>query len=113
MEYVHFNFYKRNLMNSPLAIISQESSSTAQTKSNYKNYEVVFLFHLDFRDCLQLLVVSEPKAKLHFDTDENHIGNIQVTLFNETVPKTVNNFLTLGNGKVFTYFKTQFHESCV
>ena len=47
------------------------------------------------------LVASEPKAKLHFAIDGNHIGNIQVTLFNETVPKTVNNFLALGNGKVF------------
>ena len=45
---------------------------------------------------------SEPKAKLHFAIDGNHIGNIQVTLFNDTVPKTVNNFLALGNGKQYT-----------
>ena len=44
---------------------------------------------------------SEPRAKLHFAIDGNHIGNIQVTLFNDTVPKTVNNFLALGNGNNF------------
>ena len=61
--------------------------------------KLCFYFILILETVCNFSVASEPKAKLHFAIEGNHIGNIQVTLFNETVPKTVNNFLALGNGK--------------
>ena len=61
--------------------------------------KLCFYFFLILETVSNFSVALEPKAKLHFAIDGNHICNIQVTLFNETVPKTVNNFLALGNGK--------------
>ena len=61
--------------------------------------KLCFYFILILETVCNFSVALEPKAKLHFAIDVNHIGNIQVTLVNGTVPKTVNNFLALGNGK--------------
>ena len=37
---------------------------------------------------------------MHVAIDGKHIGHMEITLFNDTVPKTVNNFLGLSAGKI-------------
>ena len=65
---------------------------------NLLTMKLCFYLILILETVCNFSVASEPKAKLHFAIDGNHIGNIKVNLFNDTVPKTVNNFLALGNG---------------
>ena len=37
---------------------------------------------------------------MHVAIDGKHIGHMEITLFNDTVPKTVNNFLGLSSGSI-------------
>ena len=70
---------------------------------------VFFLLLLKYSE----IFADEPKVRIHVAIDGKHIGHMEFTLFNDTVPKTVNNFLGLSAGKInisqafYSFFKTK------
>ena len=48
----------------------------------------------------EIFANEQPKVRMHVAIDGKHIGHMEITLFNDTVPKTVNNFLGLSSGSI-------------
>ena len=60
-------------------------------------------------------MATQPQVQFQISTgsgnDSKPLGDIKITLFNETVPKTVRNFLALSSGKCgFGYKDSIFHR---